>query len=111
MHTSSWSCLLWRYLPFVWMFDGVPARADAFERAAIVRGNRDRGIRFLPVYLRRYLRMLVVLMLTGTVSEAMAAPLVSGACFTLSTVVLVGLLVAGIGLAGMHLRAFDHGRY
>ena len=103
--------LMWRYLTFVWMFDVVPVRADALQRAALVRGNRDRGIRFLPVYLRRYLHMFFALVVAGTASEAMASPVVTGAFFTLSTVVLVALLTAGVGFAAMRLRAFDHGRY
>ena len=111
MGDSTLASLLWRYLTFVWMFEAVPTRADALQRAAIVRGNRDRGLRFLPIYLRRYLHMLVALLVIGTASEALAAPLLTGACFTLSALVFVALVVAGIGLLGMALRAFDHGRY
>lgn len=103
--------LLWRYLTFVWMFDDVPARADMMQRAAIVRGNRDRGLRFLPVYMRRYLKMLAGLLSAGIASEAMASPLVCGACFTLSTVVLIALLLAGIGFAAMRWRVFDHAHW
>ncbi|MGE0797458.1 MAG: hypothetical protein AB7G13_23085 [Lautropia sp.] len=111
MHTTSLSNLVWRYLTFVWLFDAVPARADTMQRAAIVRGNRDRGLRFLPIYMLRYLRMLIALVSVGTASDVMASPLVTGACFTLSTIVLVALLVAGVGFAAMRLRAFDHGRW
>lgn len=111
MHNPSLTRLLWRYLTFVWLFDDVPARADTMQRAAIVRGNRDRGLRFLPVYMWRYVRMQVGLVSVGTASDVMASPVVSGACFTLSTIVLVALLIAGIGFAAMRLRAFDHGRW
>jgi hypothetical protein len=76
-----------------------------------VRGNRERGLRFLPVYMRRYLRMLAGLVGAGIASDVMAAPLMSGACFTLSTVVLIALMLAGIGFAAMRLRAFDHARW
>ena len=51
MQTSSSIELLWRYLTFVWLFDEVPARAGMLQRAAIVRSNRERGLRFLPVYI------------------------------------------------------------
>ena len=111
MNSPSLAHLLWRYLTFVWLFDDVPARADTLQRAAIVRGNRDRGLRFLPVYMRRYLRMLISLVSIGTASDVLAAPVAAGACFTLSTVVLVALLIAGIGFAAMRWRAFDHGRF
>jgi hypothetical protein len=111
MHNSSSIGLIWRYLTFVWLFDDVPARAGTMQRAAIVRGNRERGLRFLPVYMRRYLRMLVALVGIGTASDAMASPLLSGACFTLSTIVLVALMVAALGFAAMRLRRFDHARW
>jgi hypothetical protein len=111
MQNPSAISLLWRYLTFVWLFDEIPARAGTLQRAAIVRSNRERGLRFLPVYMARYLRMLVALIAAGTASEAMAAPLISGACFTLSTMVLVALLIAGIGFTAMRFRAFDHARW
>ena len=111
MQNSSSFSLLWRYLTFVWLFDDVPPRAGTLQRAAIVRGNRERGLRFLPVYMLRYLRMLVGLVGAGTASDVMASPLISGACFTLSTVVLIALMLAGIGFAAMRLRLFDHARW
>jgi uncharacterized membrane protein YhaH (DUF805 family) len=107
--------LLWRYLTFVWLFDEVPPRAALEQKAAIVRRNRERGLRYLPVYMWRYARMLVVFVSGGTATEALAspqlAPLVSGTLFTLSTVVLIALLLAGLGFAAMRLRAFDHARW
>ena len=105
------SILLWRYLTFVWMFDDVPPRAGTVLRAAIVRANRERGLRFLPVYMLRYLRMLVILISIGTALDVMASPVISGACFTLSTMVLVALLLASLGFAAMRFRAFDHARW
>ncbi len=105
------SILLWRYLTFVWLFDDVPPRACLVQRASIVRANRERGLRFLPVYMLRYLRMLVALVTIGTALDLMASPLISGACFTLSTMVLVALLVASVGFAAMRFRAFDHARW
>ena len=111
MQNSSSISLLWRYLTFVWLFDEVPVCAGTVQRAAIVRSNRERDLRFLPVYMARYLRMLVALVATGTASDVMAAPLISGACFTLSTMVLVALLVASIGFTAMRFRAFDHARW
>lgn len=111
MPNSSSISLLWRYLSFVWMFDDIPARAGTVQRAAIVRGNRERGLRFLPIYMARYLRMLFALVATGTASDVMASPLISGACFTLSTMVLVALVVASIGFTAMRFRAFDHARW
>jgi hypothetical protein len=105
------SILLWRYLTFVWLFDDVPPRAGLVQRASIVRANRERGLRFLPIYMLRYLRMLVALVTIGTALDLMASPLISGACFTLSTMVLVALLVASVGFAAMRFRAFDHARW
>lgn len=107
LHPSSWR-LLGRYLSFVWMFDDVPVRADRIVHASIVRTNRDRGLRFLPVYMRRYARMLVSLVSLGTASDVLAAPaVVAGACFTLSSVVAIALLVATIGFAAMRWRLFE----
>ena len=112
MQNPSSTSVLWRYLTFVWLFDDVPPRAGVVQRAAIVRGNRERGLRFLPVYMLRYLRMLVPLIGTGAAFDVMAAsPVISGACFTLSTMVLVALMLAGIGFAAMRFRAFDHARW
>ncbi|UCE31347.1 MAG: hypothetical protein JSW68_15210 [Burkholderiales bacterium] len=108
MNEPSPLCLLGRYLSFVWMFEAVPLRADRLQHAAIMRRNRDIGLRYLPVYMRRYVRMLIVLLAAGTASDAMAAPLFGGAFFTLSTLVAVAWLIAGIGLAAMRLRAFGH---
>src|SRR5690606_38774672 len=112
MQNPSSISLLWRYLTFVWLFEEIPARAGIVQRAAIVRGNRERGLRFLPVYMARYLRMLAALVAAGTASDAMASPpLIAGACFTLSTMVLVALMIAGIGFTAMRFRAFDHARW
>jgi hypothetical protein len=111
MRNSPSTSLLWRYLTFVWLFDEVPPRAGMMQRAAIVRGNRERGLRFLPVYMLRYLRMLVALVCAGIASDVMASPLLSGACFTLSTVVLVALMLSSIGFAAMWFRVFDHARW
>lgn len=107
--------VLWRYLTFVWLFDEVPPRAGLEQKAAIVRRNRERGLRYLPVYILRYARMLVLFAASGTATEALAspqlAPFVSGTFFTLSTVVLIALMLAGVGFAAMRLRAFDHARW
>jgi hypothetical protein len=112
MQKPSLISLVWRYLTFVWLFEEVPARAGSLQRAAIVRGNRERGLRFLPVYMARYLRMLVALVAAGIASDAMSSsPLIAGACFTLSTMVLVALMLAGIGFTAMRFRAFDHARW
>jgi len=111
MQNPSSTSLLWRYLTFVWLFDDVPPRAGIVQRAAIVRGNRERGLRFLPVYMLRYLRMLVPLIGTGVASDLMASPVISGACFTLSTMVLVALMLASVGFAAMRFRVFDHARW
>ena len=111
MQNPSSTRLLWRYLSFVWMFDDVPPRAGTIQRAAIARGNRERGLRYLPIYMLRYLRMLFALIATGTASDVTASPLISGACFTLSTMVLVALMLASLGFAAMRFRAFDHARW
>ena len=60
-------------------------------------------------------RMLAALVATGFATEAVAqptvSPLVCGALFTLATMVLVALMLAGLGFAAMRLRAFDHERW
>lgn len=97
--------LLARYLSFVWLFEVEPHRADLFTRSRISRSNRDRGLRYLPLYLARYLRLLCGFAVAGTASEALAAPaVIVGACFTLSSVAAVAATVAAVGLAGFHVR-------
>ncbi|MEZ5650907.1 MAG: hypothetical protein R3E87_10210 [Burkholderiaceae bacterium] len=111
-HPDTFWQLLWRYFSFVWMFEEVPARADRFVHASIVRSNRNRGLRFLPRYMRRYLRITTMSAMMGWASEAMAAPaLVAGTCFTCSSVAGIALLVALIGYSAMRWRAFDHARF
>lgn len=108
---SFWQ-LLWRYCSFVWLFDEVPVRADRFLHAAIVRANRSRGLRYLPRYIRRYLRWLAASAMLGTVSDAMAAPaIVSGTLFTFSTVAGIALIVAAIGYGAIRWRAFEYARW
>lgn len=118
MNELSSLTLLGRYLSFLWMFETVPARAPLLVRAAIVRRNRDRGLRFLPVYMRRYASLLAASWFLGAVVEVAAAPLQDGAAplvvsafFTCSTLSAVALLVAGAGFVGMRLRLYDHSRF
>ena len=56
---SGFAALLARYLSFVWLFEAEPLRADLFTRSRIIRSNHDRGLRYLPLYLARYLRLAV----------------------------------------------------
>jgi hypothetical protein len=100
--------LVGRYLSFVWMFEPVPVGAPLLERAAIVRRNRERGLRYLPVYMRRYLWLLAASVSLGVVFELMSVPLVCGAFFTCSTMSATAFLIASVGLAGMRLRAFGY---
>ena len=100
--------LLGRYLSFVWLFESVPMGASLLERAAITRRNRERGMRYLPVYVRRYLWLLASTALLGVIFEVLALPLACGAFFTCSTVSATALVVSSVGLAGIRLRAFDH---
>ncbi len=105
--TGFWG-LLARYLSFVWLFEAVPIRADVFTRSRIDRTNRDRGLRYLPLYLARYLRLLCGFAFVGAASEAIAAPaVIVGACFTLSSVAAVAATVAAVGLAGFRVRHFS----
>ncbi|MEZ5660205.1 MAG: hypothetical protein R3E83_17185 [Burkholderiaceae bacterium] len=108
---SFWE-LLWRYFSFVWMFEEVPARADRFVLAAVVRANRSRGLRYLPCYMRRYLRLSVFSGMMAWACEALAGPvLVTGSLFTCSSIAFVGLLVALVGYGAMRLRAFEYARW
>ena len=91
--------LLARYLSFVWLFEPEPARADRLTRMLIRRRNHELGRRYLPRYLARYLRLLLVFTLAGTGVEAMAAPtLVVAACFTVSSLAAAAAALTAVGL-------------
>lgn len=97
--------LMARYLSFVWLFEAEPARADRITRMSIRRRNREAGRRYLPIYLARYLRLLLCFALIGFAVEALAAPaLVVGACFTVSTLAAVAAIIVIAGLIGMQTR-------
>lgn len=92
-----------RYLSFVWLLEEAPARADLFTLSSIRRRNHERGLRFLPTYLARYLKLLGSFTLVGFSAEALAAPaLLVGGIFTLACVAAVAAAVAGAGLIGLH---------
>ena len=105
MHDGSFLSLLGRYLSFIWLFKDVPPRANLLERASIRRANRAVGMRYLPVYMRRYGVIIVFFFLLGALFETM--PLACGACMTLSTVALCALVVALVGFFGLKLGAFE----
>ena len=105
MNNGSFLSLLGRYLSFVWLFEEVPPRANLLERAAIRRVNRAVGMRYLPVYMRRYGVIIITFFLLGALLETM--PLACGACMTLSTVALCALVVAVVGFVGLKLHAFE----
>ena len=111
MGGESFVRLLGRYLSFVWMFEPVPVRAPLLVRAAVVRRNRDRGLRFLPVYMRRYTGLLLFTSLLGVTFETVSAPWACGAMFTISTLAAVALLLALVGFLGMRWRICDHARF
>ena len=99
------STLLARYLSFVWLFEVEPVRADPITRRGIRQRNLEAGRRYLPLYLARYLRLLLGFALVGFGVEALAAPaLVVGACFTLSTLAAVAAAIVVAGLIGMRAR-------
>lgn len=99
------SILLARYLSFVWLFEAEPVRADPITRMGIRRRNLETGRRYLPIYLARYLRLLLVFAIVGLGVEALAAPaLVVGACFTLSTLAAVAAAIVAAGLIGMRVQ-------
>ena len=103
--SPGFAALLARYLSFIWLFEAEPLRADLFTRSRIIRSNHDRGLRYLPLYLARYLRLLFGFALVGAASEAIAAPaVIVGACFTLSSVAAVAATVAAVGLTVIRSR-------
>ncbi len=94
--------LLARYLSFAWLFEVEPARADPITRMVIRRRNHEVGRRYLPLYLVRYLLLLLGSALVGLGVEAMSAPaLLVGACFTLSSLSAVAAMIVGVGLFWM----------
>jgi len=90
---------LWvRYLDFHWLFEEAPLRASLWERAAIQARNVERGVRYLPVYMRRYASLVVLFFsLALTINSAEAAPVAVGACATLGVVAVVALIVTVVG--------------
>jgi hypothetical protein len=90
---------LWvRYLDFHWMFEDVPARASIWECAAIRARNAERGVRYLPVYMRRYAALCLMFSALGLMMEsAQAAPVAVGACATLCVFAIVALFVTAVG--------------
>ncbi|HVL57960.1 MAG TPA: hypothetical protein VM491_15805 [Burkholderiaceae bacterium] len=111
MQDEPFLSLLARYLSFVWLFEPVPARAPLLQRAAIVRRNRDRGLRYLPVYMRRYAGILLACAAAGIGFEMLSAPLVCGALLTCSSLAAVALVVSAVGFCAIRLRLYDHGRF
>lgn len=99
---SGFAKLLARYLSFAWLFEDEPQRADLITRMSIRRRNQDMGRRYLPLYLARYLRLLLGFAVVGAAVEAMSAPaLIVGACFTLSSLSAVAAMIVGVGLLWM----------
>ena len=92
---------LWvRYLDFHWMFEDVPPRATLFEISAIMGRNAERGLRYLPVYMRRYAACMLMFAGLGLAMEqARATPVAVGACATLCVFAFVALFVAAVGFA------------
>ncbi|HEX7156856.1 MAG TPA: hypothetical protein VF229_06545 [Burkholderiaceae bacterium] len=90
---------LWlRYLDFQWMFEVAPPRATIWERAQIRSRNAERGLRYLPVYMRRYAMLIVILSGLGLAMEgAQATSVAVGACATLCVFAIVALFVAAVG--------------
>jgi len=90
---------LWmRYIDFHWLFEEVPPRATLFELAAIRSRNTERGLRYLPVYMRRYATLTAVFFSLGFAMEsAQAADAAVGACATLCVFAAVALLVTLVG--------------
>ncbi|HUN90523.1 MAG TPA: hypothetical protein VMU33_00590 [Burkholderiaceae bacterium] len=92
---------LWvRYVDFHWMFEDVPPRATIWEKTAIATRNTERGLRYLPVYMRRYAAFVLMFAGLGLVMQsAQAAPVAVGACATLCVFAIVALFVATVGFA------------
>jgi hypothetical protein len=103
---SGWreSLALWiRYLDFHWMFEDTPMRASLFEAAAIRARNIERGLRWLPVYMRRYASMIVMFFGSALMMDsAEAAPAAVGAVATLGIFAVVALVVSTIGFVFLH---------
>jgi hypothetical protein len=111
MATDGFLGLLGRYLGFLWMFESVAAGASMPERAAVVRRNRERGLRYLPIYLRRYVWLIGQSTALAIVAEMLSAPLICAAFLTGATIAAVALVIAAVGLLGMRLRLGDHARF
>ena len=101
---------LWvRYLDFHWLFEDVPPRATLWEVSAIIARNSERGLRYLPVYMRRYAVCVAMFALLGfSMEQAQAAPVAVGACATLCVFAIVALFVATVGFAFLAQPAVPH---
>lgn len=91
--------LLYRYLFFGWLFEDMTRQRNLFERAAAWRRNRDQS-RWLPLYMRRYVVIGLVLSGLGFIVETMS-PLLSAFFYVPGTMTVPMLAVAGVAWTGL----------
>lgn len=91
--------LLYRYLFFGWLFEDMTRQRNLFERAAAWRHNRDQS-RWLPLYMKRYVVLGLLLGGMGLVVETMS-PLLSAFFYVPGTMTVPMLAVAGVAWTGL----------
>ena len=96
-HTSasdlSLTTLLYRYFFFGWLFRDA-SHGTFLERAAALQFNRERSV-YLPVYLWRWLVLVVVSYVLGALVESSSTPgLAAGLCYGFTTVSLAVMATA-----------------
>ncbi len=85
--------LLYRYFFFGWLFRDA-SRGSFLERAAALQFNREQSA-YLPLYLWRWLVLLVVSYALGILVESSSTPgLAAGLCYGVTTVSLAVMATA-----------------
>jgi hypothetical protein len=90
------SCLLYRFLFFSWLFADMNQAMSLFERHAAWQHNR-RMRRYLPTYLRRWAVLFLLAFGLGCLSEqwlsatVIAACCYAGSCMTVPVMVVIGV--------------------
>ena len=103
MQELTFRTLVYRYFCFGWLFKDV-SEGNLFERAAIVRYNREQA-RWLPTYMLRWLWWGLAFYALGTAAEIfLEAPGLATLCYvigSLSVPFTVAIAAAWVGLKGL----------